>query len=122
MQNIFGKIDKKVLIILGVILIAVLIAGYFIYQYSKDLETTEQNSDQEGIEITGEREVEQEPGQEEPIINLENLQIENELQSMLFVCVDKCGDSICQISDTECEDELNCICPENIENCPVDCQ
>ena len=38
--------DKKILIILGIILAMVLIAGFFVYQYSKDVGETVQNNEE----------------------------------------------------------------------------
>ena len=40
----------------------------------------------------------------------------------LTVCLDKCGDNVCQEAE-ECADEssLNCVCLENAEECPQDC-
>ncbi len=49
MKNIFLKIDKKILITIGVILIVVLIAGFLVYKYSKDLEKTIQSNESEII-------------------------------------------------------------------------
>lgn len=47
MQNIFSKIDKKILVIISVILIVVLIAGFFVYKYLKDIEKTVQNKEEQ---------------------------------------------------------------------------
>ena len=42
--------------------------------------------------------------------------------SVLLVCVDKCGDGVCQEVATDCkEGNLNCACLENITDCPQDC-
>ena len=112
MQNIFSKIDKKILVIVGVILIVVLIAGFFIYQYLKDLEKTVQNN---------EGEVKMETPGEQIIIPGENPQIEIQPQPGLTVCADKCGDGICQPAGTICESKLNCVCAETKEDCPQDC-
>lgn len=47
--------------------------------------------------------------------------IEMQEQSGIFVCVDKCGDGICQPPEKEC-DNLNCVCLENPQECPADCK
>ena len=40
----------------------------------------------------------------------------------LNVCLDQCGDGICQKTDQNCkEGNLNCLCPETLVNCPQDC-
>lgn len=43
MKNIFSKIDKKLLMIVGIILALALIASFFIYKYLKDIERMGQN-------------------------------------------------------------------------------
>ena len=122
MQNIFSKIDKKILIILGVILIVVLIAGFFVYKYLKDVEKTVENNQEEAIIETSEQ------GQERPPVDLGNPQIEIQQQSGLpaqpglTICVDKCGDGVCQALDPECKDSMNCICAETKVDCPGDCK
>lgn len=114
MQNIFSKIDKKILIILSVILIVVLVAGFFVYKYLKDVEKIVQNNEEEVITETPEQ------GQEQPPVDLGNVQIET--QPGLTICADKCGDGICQASDPECEDSMNCTCVETKADCPGDCK
>lgn len=116
MQNIFSKIDKKILIILSVILVVVLIAGFFVYKYLKDVERTVQNNQEEVIIETPEQEQEQSP------VNLGNLQIETQPQPGLTICVDKCGDGVCQALDPECKDSMNCTCAETKVDCPGDCK
>lgn len=113
MQNIISKIDKKVLIIVCVILIVVLIAGFFIYRYSKDLEKTVQNE---------EGEVKIETPSKQIIAPREDPQIETQTQPGLIICADKCGDGVCQPAGTICEDNLNCICAETKIDCPQDCK
>ncbi len=112
MQNIFSKIDKKILIIIGVILIIVLIAAFFVYKYSKDVGKTVQNK---------EGEVEIKTSGEQIITPSENTQNQNQPKGTLTVCADKCGDGICQPAGTICEDNLNCVCAETKINCSQDC-
>ena len=112
MQNIFSKIDKKVLIIC-VILIVVLIAGFFVYKYSKDVKKTVQNNE-------GEIKIET-PGKQ-IITPSENSKVEIQPRPGLIICADKCGDGICQPAVTICEDNLNCICAETKVDCPGDCK
>ncbi|MBI3337528.1 MAG: hypothetical protein HY005_02810 [Candidatus Staskawiczbacteria bacterium] len=107
MKNIFPKIDKKVLIIIGVILVVVLIAGFFIYKYSKDLEKTIQNNESQAkIETPN-----------------ENTQNQPEPRGFLTICSDKCGDGICQSDSAICKDnDINCVCAETKTDCPQDCK
>ena len=116
MQNIFSKIDKKILIILSVILIVVFFAGFFVYKYLKDVEKTVQNNEEEVIIETSEQ------GQEQPPVDLGSPQIEIQSQPGLTICVDKCGDDICQALDPECKDNMNCTCAETKVDCPGDCK
>ncbi len=113
----FLKIDKKILIILSIILVVVLIAGFFVYKYSREVKiTTENNESGEIIETPGEQSQEQSP------INLENPQVETKPASGLTVCIDKCGDGICQPANTDCGNSLNCVCSETKTDCPSDCK
>lgn len=116
MQNIFLKIDKKILIILSIILVVVLIAGFLVYKYSKDVEKTAQNNQEEVIIKTPEQ------GQEQPPVNLGDIQIETQPQPGLTICADKCGDGVCQASDPECKNNMNCVCAETKADCPSDCK
>ena len=43
-------------------------------------------------------------------------------QGGLIVCMDKCGDGICQKTDPNCKDGSACICPETNNDCPKDCK
>lgn len=123
MQNIFQKIDKKVLVIVGVILIIVLIAAFFTYKYSKDLEQTLENNEVE-MKIEDPREqvitpIENQPNQNQPN-NMPQVQLKP--QESLTICSDKCGDGVCQPANIVCEDNLNCICAETKLDCPQDCR
>lgn len=120
------KIDKKILIMLVVILIAVLSAGFFVFKYLKEIKTVPQDSAlQESLEKEekADEDFELLPSEEEqPSIDAGSLQIETEQQAGLFICVDKCGDNICQASDPECKNNMNCVCLETKEECPKDCK
>lgn len=123
MQNIFSKMDKKVLVIVGVILIVVLISSFFVYRYLKDLEKTVQNNEGEvKIKTPGEQIIipdENSQNQDQPN-NIPQVQLQP--QGSLIVCADKCGDGICQPVGTICDDNLNCVCSETKEDCPSDCK
>ena len=95
--------EKKILIISIVIIIAALgAAGFFAYV---------QNS------ISGTDNAPQVQVQAEGAVT----QSDNGA-GMLLVCVDKCGDGVCQKSDPECKDNLNCVCLETPQDCPQDCK
>jgi hypothetical protein len=121
----FPRIDKKFLMILIAILVVFLFAGYFVFKYTKKIETTVQDSiGGANTEESGQTDEKTELPLDEENAPVEILspQIEIESQPGLFICVDKCGDKICQASDSECKDNLNCICPETKQDCPSDCQ
>ncbi len=119
MKNIFTKINKKILII-GVILIATLIGGFFVYKYSKDIKKE--------TETPIEQTITPDQSQNQPQVNVENPhiktqpQLEPSTQTGFSVCVDKCGDGVCQPAGTICKDNLNCICAETKTDCPSDCK
>lgn len=105
--------NKKSLIILIInliIVLAVLTAGFFVFEYLKQKKSALQGSiGQENIENNAE----QPP---------ENPKVETGKPTGLFICADKCGDGICQESNDECKDNMNCVCPESKEECSADCQ
>jgi hypothetical protein len=108
MDNIFSKIDKKVLTII-IILLVILLAIFCFYKYMAnqklDVRSTAGGVNIENIEI--------EQG---------GAQIEGGDAGGLTICLDKCGDGLCQKTDPQCQNSLNCICPESNEDCPQDCQ
>jgi regulatory protein YycI of two-component signal transduction system YycFG len=118
MQNIFSKIDKKILIIVGIIAIIILIAIFFAFKYSKLVGETVRN--EEESTTTGASNSDQ----IQPSISLEGIQIETDsgLQSDFTICVQQCGDGICQPAGTICIDNLNCVCAETKMDCPNDCK
>lgn len=119
----FPKIDKKILIILIIVLIAFLVAGYFVFKYTKEIRTRTQDlSDGANTEEEQSEKTEPSLDEENSAVEIEYPRIEADPESGLFICVDQCGDKVCQTSDTECKDNINCICPETKEDCPSDCQ
>lgn len=117
----FTKIDKKVLTILIIALIVILVSTFLIYKYISSSKT--------GVENTaGGVNTEEQKNQENlltPQIEIEAEAVTGDSSSggMLIVCLDKCGDSICQKIDEKCQSQsLNCICPETKEECPQDCK
>lgn len=49
------------------------------------------------------------------------IEIQTGSQTGLNICIDKCGDGVCQKVDLKCVDNLNCICLEDTNECPQDC-
>jgi len=95
--------NKKLLIAIIVILAVVLVAGFFAYKYLNPAEQPAEQPEipQAQIEVGGT----QKNG------------------GGLSICLDKCGDNICQKSDPDCKaNSLNCICPETVQECPQDCK
>jgi len=111
-------INKKVVIALVVVLAVVAVAVFLIFKYtSSPRETAPQ--DFAGAVNSGNKNSEPESQ-----VNIEGMEVETEGGSSgggLIVCLDKCGDGICQKSDSACEG-MNCVCPETPQECPQDCQ
>lgn len=97
---LFSKIDKKILIWLVIASVVILLLGLAIYRYTKEKGVKVQDS------IGGIGTEAQQGG------------------GTLTVCVDKCGDGICQKTDPNCDvnNNLNCPCPETLQECPQDCK
>jgi hypothetical protein len=114
-MTLFSKGDKKILIILITAIVVILLFGFVIYQYMLGSGVKVQN-------ITGGA-----GDQGKPTISAPEVQIEaqggNDPGS-LSICSDKCGDGICQRTDTDCggEDNPNCTCLETAQECPQDCE
>jgi hypothetical protein len=115
--------NKKNIIISIVVLIALLVVLFFVYEFFstpkepvKDViggvnteqpiaPTTNNNSDSVQVQ-TEEIKVE-----------------ETTSKGTLTICLDKCGDGFCQTSDPKCDKpDLNCICLETKADCPQDCK
>lgn len=117
MANIFSKLDKRILIILIIILVAIILLGIAAYRYLIVDRVNVQNS------VSG-TETEMQASDQDSGNPLENSvpELKIEPEPGLFICVDKCGDGICQTSDPECKDSMNCVCPESQQECPQDCK
>jgi len=124
----FTKIDKKVLIILIITLIIILASVFLIYKYIGSGKTGVENT-------TGGVSTEEQKNQENSSkdnntddstpqveIKAEGITGDPSNGGMLIVCVDKCGDGVCQPAGTACVDSLNCICAETKADCPGDCK
>ena len=127
-MQVFSKVDKKVLLTSIAILVVVLLIGLMIYQYMAGSAPEVKNS-LGGIQTENNSVINpdnQEPVIEAPEVQIQagEIQVETKNSSFLSVCLDECGNGICQKVDTNCEKDpsLNCICPETQAECPQDCK
>jgi hypothetical protein len=119
------KLDKKVIIVLAAIIVVLIVAGAGFYNYAT--KTEESN-----LEIFSPEEINQEPNQPDNTPKIEipegGIKVEGGNGDSggggLIICLDKCGDGICQTADPDCDmnKSLNCTCPENQQECPQDCK
>ena len=125
---IFSRIDKKILTILILTIAVILLAGFGAYKYMSNHVVKVQDS-------VGGAQTEQRAGnasgQDNSSANVQQIQIqaggvqaEGSGTGTLSVCVDNCGDGICQKTDPACgkDNNLNCVCPETPQDCPKDCK
>ena len=127
----FTKIDKKILAVSAILLILIFIAGLALYGYiinrnDKIKMPADENTAVETSTMT----------ENIPDIKFQNGSIQMQDSSdpkgipseqaeepTLTVCVDKCGDGICQKKNLDCKDSnLNCVCQEMVSDCPQDCK
>ncbi len=116
-MKIFSKLDKKVLIILITALVVILLIGFIVYKYISGSLVDVKN-------LTGGAQTEQN-NTPQVQIQADGVQVQGENGGGTFsVCLDKCGDGVCQETDPNCGkgNGLNCICPENPQECPQDCK
>lgn len=97
--------DKKALIILIIIVALVLAGGFLFFKYSKNNQPEIQNNIG-GLDT--ELEVVAEPGS-------------GEGGGDFTVCLDQCGDGICQADNGGCTG-FDCTCAETAQECPQDCK
>jgi len=120
----FTKIDKKILIILIIAVVVILLTGFVIYKYTSSSEVKVQNSAGGAqTEINTPQPKEDNSQQVQIDVGGIDAQKENE-KGIMSVCLDKCGDNICQKTDPNCsgDNNLNCICPETPQECSQDCK
>ncbi len=118
-QKIGMGASKKVLIISIIVLILVLGFGFLFYKsiFNKVYKTeipTQQNT------------IINDKPQQKPEVQFQTQSIKAQGTNgggTLTVCLDKCGDGICQKTDPNCKSgDLNCICLETPKECPQDCR
>jgi len=114
----FSKIDKKVLGILVIALLIILVIGLFAYKYISNNSSPEIQNTAGGVQTND---------QESPQVQIgpDDIQVQTGSSGgSLSVCLDECGNGICQQADNDCSmnDSMNCVCPESAQDCPNDCQ
>jgi hypothetical protein len=125
-----SKIDKKTLVIATVAIIILLLAGFSTYRHMANVAPETGN-------YVGENQTEQTPiitpvitGSPVPLlpqvqIKPGDVQIEGgDGKGSFSVCLDRCGDNICQTTDPNCApgNNLSCVCEETHQSCPQDCK
>lgn len=123
----FSKIDKKVLIILIIAVAVILLVGFMLYKSVADSANGPQNLTGGAQTENGVLGDENKPADNTPQIEIkaDGVQAQGGTGTgMLTVCLDKCGDGICQATDSYCSENnsLNCICVETPQECPQDCK
>jgi len=109
--------DKKVFKILIIVVVAVSLAGLGTYFYLASSGIKVKNATG-GVQTQGNNAA---PVQ----IEVGGVKAGGESgQGLLSVCMDKCGDDVCQKTDPNCGEggNLNCVCPETPQDCPQDCK
>lgn len=107
--------NKKKLTVILLILVLILIAGFFLFKDIKKDNFGIENS--LGGSNTESQTIEVSPGIEVTAQGTNG-------GGQLTICADNCGDKVCQQPTAECgkEGNLDCICPEDPETCPQDCK
>jgi len=116
----FKNINKKVLIIAVVFLVLLLVGGFFTYHYFAKTKTLIPN-DENSLNKQGDQQENTQNPQDQANVGISNIEIEEGNKSGLLICVDKCGDSICQKAEGQCNN-FNCVCLEDKQECPQDCK
>jgi len=129
----FSKIDKKVLIWLVAALVVAALIGIAAYKQllgnAGDVQNSTGGASTENTNQGNNENLQNESRQNLPDIELDlgDVQVEGGAGSGsggLTICLDKCGDGICQTRDLDCDynSSLNCVCPETPQECPQDCE
>lgn len=101
--------NKKIILILIITFAVFFIAGVLIFQYINKIDSAE-NRSADAVENL-----------ESNQSSMEKTEPVEKPKGSLSICMDKCGDGICQISNEDCG-EIDCICLETPQDCPKDCQ
>ncbi|OGZ64579.1 MAG: hypothetical protein A3A98_03425 [Candidatus Staskawiczbacteria bacterium RIFCSPLOWO2_01_FULL_40_39] len=118
----FAKINKRVLIIGAISLVAFLAIGLAFYLYLFSAKPEAEDTNIGHVEIPSEDEDSNASPSESGI---EIIEKEGSPKGGLTICADKCGNGICENKeeDLKCKDgSPNCVCPESLQVCPQDCK
>lgn len=115
--------DKK-LIIIGIVVVVLVLGGLAIWKYSINNNaspTPESNANVEPSPAPADQ------GDNNIQVQVDGISAKgsdgNGVQGGLIICVDKCGDGICQKADTTCPaGSSNCVCAETKNDCSQDCK
>lgn len=121
----FSKIDKKVLIFLIVVLIIIAVIGFWALKYLLNESNINIENSIGGLNTENQEPDSQNNNQGDlPDVQIEGVGVDGteSVQQGFSVCLDQCGDGVCQPAGTTCPDNLNCPCAETLEDCPSDCQ
>lgn len=110
--------NKKILLIIILLVVVLVIAGYLGFNYYKEVNKGEDI--QENLENDTSSDIIDNP------VQIQDIQVNNDGDNPrgLLVCVDACGDGVCQRAGDPCGDagNLNCSCAETPQDCPQDCK
>ena len=116
------KINKKVLIISLVVLVLVVVVAGGLLAYKSIKINNPQIQEKKNTENKNAENKNADNKVVVPDVQVQvNTKDTSKDQAFLTVCLDNCGDGICQKIDTTCEGSGNCICPETFKDCPKDC-
>ncbi len=122
----FATIDKKIFIIALVVLVLIIAAGFFAYQYFVQGKKNVIPANQQ--QVIQQPEQNNAPANNAPIIDVPKVELKSPTSQPegggLMICADRCGDNICQKAGEICpeNDSLNCACAETYLDCPQDCK
>jgi len=115
--TIITKFMGKKFLIISLIIIVILLLGIFAYKYYNQGAKVQNTTGGANIEV-------KEPeGQKDNTAQSQQAQVEiggikanaSGGKGTLIICMEKCGDNVCQKSDSD-------ICSETPEDCPQDCK
>ena len=109
--------NKKILIISIIVLVVVLALGFIVYKYIVSVPVEVQN-------VAGGAQV-QNDASDQVKVDVDGIKTEPVNGGGTFnICLDKCGDGICQETDPKCGEDINlgCVCLETSQDCPQDCK
>lgn len=120
--------NKKIFTYLVIITIIIVAVIFFVYQYmvNKNIEVENYtggiSTENQSSQIQNDDGTQEVPGDLDDS-NIIDIQAEGDNGGGTFsVCLDKCGDGVCQTSSAGCQDGLNCTCIETPQDCSQDCQ